>query len=191
METLIFCISVDLQHGAVDLGYVQWAILDYDDNVLIVHSGLMDVHFPEREEGRCVRELEPRIRDYADGLIDAWFTKGEHAAAYSGFEGATDTPAGERVGLGEWLRERVLRRLEGVANKYRQELIDVYGRDRGNQVQYAEVSPPTFTCSKARSRSKSPPPTPLQAACERSPRPEPLGDAPAPIAKRSHRRAND
>jgi nicotinamidase/pyrazinamidase len=34
--------------------------------------------------------------------VDAWFTKGEHAAAYSGFEGATDA-AGERVGLGAWL----------------------------------------------------------------------------------------
>ncbi len=34
--------------------------------------------------------------------VDAWFTKGEHAAAYSGFEGATDE-AGERVGLGAWL----------------------------------------------------------------------------------------
>ena len=36
--------------------------------------------------------------------VDAWFTKGEHAAAYSGFEGATDA-GGERVGLGAWLRE--------------------------------------------------------------------------------------
>jgi nicotinamidase/pyrazinamidase len=39
------------------------------------------------------------------GAVDAWFTKGEHAAAYSGFEGATDS-GGERVGLGAWLRER-------------------------------------------------------------------------------------
>jgi nicotinamidase/pyrazinamidase len=37
--------------------------------------------------------------------VEAWFTKGEHAAAYSGFEGATDE-SGERVGLGAWLRER-------------------------------------------------------------------------------------
>ncbi|MFN8078989.1 MAG: isochorismatase family protein [Kineosporiaceae bacterium] len=50
----------------------------------------------------------------ADGLIDAWFTKGEHAAAYSGFEGATDTPAGERVGLGEWLRERQVSEVDVV-----------------------------------------------------------------------------
>jgi nicotinamidase/pyrazinamidase len=34
--------------------------------------------------------------------VEAWFTKGEHAAAYSGFEGATDD-GGERVGLGAWL----------------------------------------------------------------------------------------
>ena len=36
--------------------------------------------------------------------VDAWFTKGEHAAAYSGFEGATDA-GGERGGLGAWLTE--------------------------------------------------------------------------------------
>src|SRR4051794_7679086 len=30
--------------------------------------------------------------------VDAWFTKGEHAAAYSGFEGATDAGGG-RVGV--------------------------------------------------------------------------------------------
>src|SRR3954451_4678562 len=34
--------------------------------------------------------------------VDAWFTKGEHAAAYSVFEGATDA-GGERVGLVAWL----------------------------------------------------------------------------------------
>jgi nicotinamidase/pyrazinamidase len=34
--------------------------------------------------------------------VNAWFTKGEHAAAYSGFEGATDA-GGERLGLGAWL----------------------------------------------------------------------------------------
>jgi nicotinamidase/pyrazinamidase len=38
-------------------------------------------------------------------LVQAWFTKGEHAAAYSGFEGATDAD-GERVGLADWLRRR-------------------------------------------------------------------------------------
>lgn len=38
--------------------------------------------------------------------VDAWFTKGENAAAYSGFEGGTDDDEGERVGLAEWLRAR-------------------------------------------------------------------------------------
>ena len=37
--------------------------------------------------------------------VQAWFTKGEHAAAYSGFEGATDAD-GARVPLGAWLRGR-------------------------------------------------------------------------------------
>lgn len=38
-------------------------------------------------------------------LVEAWFTKGEHAAAYSGFEGATDV-GGRRVGLAAWLRNQ-------------------------------------------------------------------------------------
>jgi nicotinamidase/pyrazinamidase len=38
--------------------------------------------------------------------VQAWFTKGEHAAAYSGFEGATDDATGRRAGLAEWLRDR-------------------------------------------------------------------------------------
>lgn len=38
-------------------------------------------------------------------LVEAWFTKGEQAAAYSGFEGATDD-AGRRIGLAAWLRAR-------------------------------------------------------------------------------------
>jgi len=37
--------------------------------------------------------------------VQAWFTKGEHAAAYSGFEGAT-IEDGHRVGLADWLRTR-------------------------------------------------------------------------------------
>ncbi len=45
--------------------------------------------------------------------VDAWFTKGEHSAAYSGFEGATDE-GGERVGLGAWLRERQVEAVDVV-----------------------------------------------------------------------------
>jgi nicotinamidase/pyrazinamidase len=45
--------------------------------------------------------------------VDAWFTKGEHAAAYSGFEGATDA-GGERVGLGEWLRAHQVQAVDVV-----------------------------------------------------------------------------
>jgi nicotinamidase/pyrazinamidase len=36
--------------------------------------------------------------------VQAWFAKGEHAAAYSGFEGATDDVDGRPIGLSEWLR---------------------------------------------------------------------------------------
>ncbi len=39
--------------------------------------------------------------------VQAWFTKGERAAAYSGFEGSAPAPegrpGGQRVGLAEWL----------------------------------------------------------------------------------------
>ena len=37
------------------------------------------------------------------GLIEAWFHKGRHSAAYSGFEGHTE-PDG--IGLADWLRAR-------------------------------------------------------------------------------------
>jgi nicotinamidase/pyrazinamidase len=43
--------------------------------------------------------------DLDTSAVEAWFTKGENAAAYSGFEGATDEH-GERVALAAWLRER-------------------------------------------------------------------------------------
>jgi nicotinamidase/pyrazinamidase len=39
------------------------------------------------------------------GPVQAWFTKGEHAAAYSGFEGCTED-GGDRIGLAVWLRDR-------------------------------------------------------------------------------------
>jgi nicotinamidase/pyrazinamidase len=40
------------------------------------------------------------------GLIDAWFRKGLHAAAYSGFEGTTLEGAGSPTSLANWLRAR-------------------------------------------------------------------------------------
>src|SRR5215470_8015960 len=40
------------------------------------------------------------------GPVQAWFIKGEHAAAYSGFEGATGGETGTPVGLADWLRAR-------------------------------------------------------------------------------------
>ncbi len=38
--------------------------------------------------------------------IEAVFDKGEHAAAYSGFEGRTSTDGGDGVPLADWLRQR-------------------------------------------------------------------------------------
>lgn len=44
--------------------------------------------------------------DLDTSAVEAWFTKGEHSAAYSGFQGATADPSGHRVALAEWLRAR-------------------------------------------------------------------------------------
>ncbi|MFI7586754.1 isochorismatase family protein [Spongisporangium articulatum] len=39
-------------------------------------------------------------------LVETYFRKGRHEAAYSGFEGAADGPDGTPVGLADWLRAR-------------------------------------------------------------------------------------
>jgi nicotinamidase/pyrazinamidase len=44
----------------------------------------------------------------AEGGVDAWFTKGENAAAYSGFEGSTVDEDGTKVGLADWLAARAV-----------------------------------------------------------------------------------
>ncbi len=48
--------------------------------------------------------------ELATGRIEAVFHKGEHAAAYSGFEGHTD----DGVGLADWLRQRDVTEVEVV-----------------------------------------------------------------------------
>jgi nicotinamidase/pyrazinamidase len=52
----------------------------------------------EAPGARSHRSLDP-------GLIDAWFRKGRHAAAYSGFEGTTEDD-GTQTPLADWLRAR-------------------------------------------------------------------------------------
>jgi nicotinamidase/pyrazinamidase len=48
-------------------------------------------------------------------LIEAWFHKGRHAAAYSGFEGRTEDASGTAgTGLAEWLRERGIEAVDVV-----------------------------------------------------------------------------
>jgi nicotinamidase/pyrazinamidase len=51
------------------------------------------------------------------GLIEAWFRKGEYAAAYSGFEGKTQE---DGTGLGDWLRARGITEVDvaGIATDY-------------------------------------------------------------------------
>ncbi len=57
-------------------------------------------------------QLHPEIRT---GRIDAVFRKGEHSAAYSGFEGEA-----EGVGLAAWLKERGVEKLDvaGIATEH-------------------------------------------------------------------------
>jgi nicotinamidase/pyrazinamidase len=49
-------------------------------------------------------------------LVEAWFHKGRHAAAYSGFEGRTEDDDGAQAGQGlaEWLRERGIEAVDVV-----------------------------------------------------------------------------
>jgi nicotinamidase/pyrazinamidase len=53
-------------------------------------------------------------------LVEAWFRKGEHAAAYSGFEGDTESPEGRPTPLATWLREREVSAVDvvGIATDY-------------------------------------------------------------------------
>ena len=46
--------------------------------------------------------------------VEAIFRKGQHAAAYSGFEGSTVESADHRVGLGDWLRDRAIESVDVV-----------------------------------------------------------------------------
>ena len=47
-------------------------------------------------------------------LVMATFRKGEHAAAYSGFEGTTPGPTGRRESLAAWLRDRAIEAVDVV-----------------------------------------------------------------------------
>ncbi|GAB3073825.1 nicotinamidase [Intrasporangium mesophilum] len=56
-------------------------------------------------------QFHPRLAG-ALGHVEAVFRKGEHAAAYSGFEGTSD--GAERASLATWLRERHVSRVDVV-----------------------------------------------------------------------------
>jgi nicotinamidase/pyrazinamidase len=66
------------------------------------------VHCVAGSEGA---EFHPRLAG-ALGHVEAVFRKGEHAAAYSGFEGRSDDD--ERSGLATWLKERGVRHVDVV-----------------------------------------------------------------------------
>ena len=67
------------------------------------HPDYVDSWPPHCRVGSTGAESHPAL-DTAP--VEAWFTKGEHAAAYSGFEGATGGEADAPVGLADWLRAR-------------------------------------------------------------------------------------
>jgi nicotinamidase/pyrazinamidase len=52
--------------------------------------------------------------------FDAVFTKGEHSAAYSGFEGSTPGRTGGSTGLADWLRQHEIDAVDvcGIATDY-------------------------------------------------------------------------
>jgi nicotinamidase/pyrazinamidase len=66
------------------------------------------VHCVAGSEGA---EFHPRLAG-ALGHVDAVFRKGEHAAAYSGFEGRSDDD--EHAPLADWLRKRGVTRVDVV-----------------------------------------------------------------------------
>jgi nicotinamidase/pyrazinamidase len=57
------------------------------------------------EVGTVGADFRPELEG-ALAHVDAVFRKGEHTAAYSGFEGTVETEDGSVVGLEEWLRGR-------------------------------------------------------------------------------------
>ena len=53
--------------------------------------------------------------------------------------GANDEVPADDTARRRWLRDWFLHYLRPQADRYRQELIDVYGRTRGQQIEYAEI----------------------------------------------------
>ena len=71
------------------------------------HPNFLDTWPPHCVVGTGGAEFHPNL---ATDRIEAVFHKGEHAAAYSGFEGHTD----DGTGLADWLRERSVTEVEVV-----------------------------------------------------------------------------
>jgi nicotinamidase/pyrazinamidase len=66
---------------------------------------------PHCVAGTAGAQLHPAL---ATSSVQATFRKGAHEAAYSGFEGMTQGPDGEPMGLAPWLRQRDVDALEVV-----------------------------------------------------------------------------
>jgi nicotinamidase/pyrazinamidase len=81
------------------------------------HPDFVDTWPVHCEVGHPGAQSHPELDQ---SLVQAWFRKGEHKAAYSGFEGQTSEPDGNEVGLAAWLRERGIDSVDvvGIATDY-------------------------------------------------------------------------
>ena len=71
------------------------------------------------EVGTEGADFRPEL-DGALAHVEAVFRKGEHTAAYSGFEGSLEVDGGSTIGLEQWLRQRGVEAVDvvGIATDY-------------------------------------------------------------------------
>jgi nicotinamidase/pyrazinamidase len=74
------------------------------------HPDFVDTWPPHCRVGSRGALFHPAAEPAFDHVQEI-FRKGEHAAAYSGFEGFT-TRGGERISLAHWLRERAIQQID-------------------------------------------------------------------------------
>jgi nicotinamidase/pyrazinamidase len=98
--------------------------------------------------------------DLDQSLIQAWFRKGRHQAAYSGFEGSTQEADGSATRLGDWLRTRGVTDVDvvGIATDHcvRATALDAVKEGFGTRVLLnltAAVSPQTEATALAELRA--------------------------------------
>ena len=121
------------------------------------HPDFVDTWPPHCRAHTYGAELHPNLDvDY----VMATFRKGEHAAAYSGFEGTTPSHAGQPAPLASWLREREIDAVDvvGIATDHcvRATALDAVTEGFSTRVLLdltAGVAPETTTTALDRLRS--------------------------------------